>query len=151
MNHIMIWYGLCAGFHKKSELLSSFNVLGRRLLRELLKPDFLLNRPSADISVSELQLLLDSQNKIINFRKFSSQNMTVELFPYVSTYLNWPKREPIKQQDLLSNQRLLLKVRSLVENALEIQKIVAGADDLSEKKPEYKKSYRGEKKKTNNY
>jgi hypothetical protein len=151
MNNILMWYGLCAGLHKKSELLSSFNVLGRRLLRELLKPDSLLNRPSADISVCELQVMLEGQNKIMNFRTFSLQNMAVELFPYVSTYLNWPKREPAKQLDLLANQQLWLRVRSLVENALEIQKIITGSSELSENKSEYKKSYRRGKKKTNDY
>jgi hypothetical protein len=146
MRDVLLWYGLCAGLQKKNEILDLFNVLGRRLLRELLEPESLFNRPSADISISELQILLMSNSKGIEFRTFSPQHIVVELMPCVSTYLAWPKREVTQQKELFPKQPLLLKLRSLIAEALEIEKLLSDSRDITENKSVYKRTDKKEKK-----
>jgi hypothetical protein len=86
-----IWYGLCAGLYKKNELLSSYNGLGRRLLRDLLRYEPFLAPPVSDIAISELQVLLEGNGKAVEFCTFTSNRAIVELQPCVSTYLMWPR------------------------------------------------------------
>jgi len=127
----LLWYGLCAGFYKKNELLTSFNVLGRRLLRELLRYEPLLSPPVSDISLTELQVLLESNGAPIDFRTFVSNRVTTELYPCISTYLIWPKRESKQQMDLFSKsndsalrRELLLDLGSLLKEALNIHQLL---------------------------
>ncbi|MGA2955252.1 MAG: hypothetical protein ABSF48_05970 [Thermodesulfobacteriota bacterium] len=126
---ILLWYGLCAGLHRKNELLSSFNVLGRRLLRELLRAEPLLGRPSTDIAVSELEVLLEGNGKSIGFRTFSPNYVLVELLPCISTYLSFPKRDAIRQEELFPkplSAELLSKLGLLLEKAVEVQRLLTG-------------------------
>lgn len=48
-----LWYGMCGGLQRKNEVLLSFNVLGRRLLRELLRKERLLDPPTCDIALPD--------------------------------------------------------------------------------------------------
>lgn len=151
MRDILLWYGFCAGLQKKNELLDLFNVLGRRLLRELLKYESLFSRPSADIAISELQVLFESNLNKIEFRTFSPQHIVVELLPGISSYLAWPKREVPQQKELFPKQLLLLKLRSLIDEALEIEKLLSDSRELNENKPVYKRTDKKERKKINKY
>ena len=139
---VLMWYGLCAGLHRKSELLSSFNVLGRRILRELLKVESVLTWPSADIAVSELEILLKGDGKLNDFRTFSSNHVIVELFPLIHTYISWPKRDIGRQQELFPkipiSVDLLSKLRMLLEEAIEVQRHLAGS--MESYKPSENKS-----------
>lgn len=54
----ILWYGLCAGLQKKNEIMTSYQCLGRRLLRELLRYEPLLSSPTSDLMYEEFQLLI---------------------------------------------------------------------------------------------
>lgn len=82
----ILLYGLCAGLQKKNEVLSSYNALGRRLIRDLLRHESLLAPPICDIALSELQVLLEGNAKQMEFSTFSSNRAIIELQPCVSTY-----------------------------------------------------------------
>src|SRR5436190_16871577 len=55
---LMLWYGVCAGLHPQSSVLSEFGGLGRRLLRDVLRREHILDRPDCDLAFDELQVLL---------------------------------------------------------------------------------------------
>jgi hypothetical protein len=99
---VLLWYGLCAGLIEKNEVLGSFNVLGRRLLRDLLRNESLMTPPSADISVSELEVLLGPKFGDLDFRTFSSSYINIELFPFVSTFATLQRRGQDQQQTIFS-------------------------------------------------
>jgi len=85
----LLWYGLCAGLHRDSEVQQIGNCLGRRLVRDLLIPDPILSRPKYDISVNELQVHLDREEPL-EFRTASQNHIAVELLPGVPAYMKWP-------------------------------------------------------------
>jgi len=85
----LLWYGLCAGLHRDSEVQQIGNCLGRRLVRDLLTPDPILSRPKYDLSVDELQVHLDREEPL-EFRTASQNHIAVELLPGVPAYMKWP-------------------------------------------------------------
>lgn len=85
----LLWYGLCAGLHRDSEVQQVGNCLGRRLVRDLLIPDPILSRPKYDLSVDELQVHLDREEPL-DFRTASQNHVSVELLPGVPAYMKWP-------------------------------------------------------------
>lgn len=85
----LLWYGLCAGLHRDSEVQQIGNCLGRRLVRDLLIPDPILSRPKYDISVNELEVHLDREEPL-EFRTASQNYIAVELLPGVPAYMKWP-------------------------------------------------------------
>lgn len=100
---VLPWYGLCAGTPLSGELLGSFNVLGRRLLRDLLRDVPVWESPLADIAIDELMILSDSRMKPIEFRSFMPSVLEIELRPTISTYVRWSKRDSSRQMDLFSD------------------------------------------------
>lgn len=126
---ILIWYGLCAGLQKKNDLINSFNILGRRVLRELLKKESILDTPTADISFLEFQLLLEGDIKITDFRTFASTRVNIEILPGVNGNFAWPRKEFRNQVDLFTNpeemqnkDNLLKELSNHLTKALDIQK-----------------------------
>lgn len=126
----LLWYGLCAGFHRKNKLLTSFNILGRRLLRELIRYEPLLRPPFADIAISELQILLERKEKLFDFRTFISKRVVAELIPCVSTHLVWPKREGkqmglfSKSDEFFNRTELLSDLESHLKDALKTYRLI---------------------------
>jgi hypothetical protein len=92
-----LWYGMCAGLQKKGDLLVSFNVLGRWLLRELLRKDRLFDPPSCDMSLPELQVIFEGGIDPARFPRFTSSRVVVELQPYIAIGLNWPKKTVVEE------------------------------------------------------
>jgi len=124
----LLWYGLCAGLYKKNDLSNAFNVLGRRLLRDLLRNESIFDAPLSDVSIEELKIFLDGEHQKTDFRTFSQNRIYTELYPGISTYLTWPKQEAAKQMQLFetpANEPLLQKKRlselgSLLHRAVDI-------------------------------
>lgn len=120
--------------HKKSEVLASFNVLGRRLLRDLLRQEALFSPPTCDIALSELQILSDVATEYLQFPSVGPNRILVELEPCISILLNWGKRDKesqrMTQPALLPSKKdsaqLLMELESHLRNALEIQKELLG-------------------------
>ncbi len=152
---VLLWYGLCAGFHRKNELLTVYNVLGRRLLRELLRHEPLLAVPTADIAFSELHVLLEGNGKPLEFCTFRSNRVLVELLPCISIYLVWPKQETEQQMELFPKSiestvrsDLLLDLGSLLRQAIDIQRLLVeprGRNTTSQREPNRKTKKGGRK------
>lgn len=87
----MLWYGACAGLAEGTSVTSELGGAGRRILRELIAPEDLLGRPRADISASELEILLAGE-RADDFAVWSPSLLSVELVPGVSTVVNWSSR-----------------------------------------------------------
>jgi len=90
-------------------------------------PSPLVSRPSVDIEVSELQVLIGSNSKTADFRTFISNHIIAEILPGISTYLPRRKAEPSQQRELFPkqddtsiSQELLLELGSILERALSV-------------------------------
>jgi hypothetical protein len=76
-----LWYGLCAGLHQPNNLTNFSDGLGRRILREVLRPENFLDKPKCDIALQELELLQGIQA----FRTATTGQLDVEIEPCVVT------------------------------------------------------------------
>lgn len=89
----LIWLGICAGLRRDSEVLQEFGGIGRRVLRDLLIPEALVDFPRSDIAVGELEVLLGGDRKVDDFMRTAATYLTVELVPGVQMSVNWqPKK-----------------------------------------------------------
>jgi hypothetical protein len=100
----MLWYGLCAGLQKKSQLLNQFNALGRRVTRDIGKPEPFLSRPQSDIAIDELEVLLRGDKPRRDFHRSSPKQISIEISPRIHTILNWAERST-PDQDLAESSR----------------------------------------------
>ena len=100
----LLWYGLCAGFHQKNELLSQFNALGRRVLRDVVNPESLLSRPQSDIAIEELEVFLRGDKPLREFHRGSPKHISIEIAPRIRTTLNWPDHSAREQEDLTGSR-----------------------------------------------
>jgi hypothetical protein len=123
------WYGFCAGLHKKTEVLSAFGVLGRRVLREILRSEDLLSTPSADVSLPELQIILETDLDRVDFRTVSSNYMCIEISPLVSTYLSIHKKDGGRQSDLfahsVSSPETFARLGKVIDQAADLYRRIA--------------------------
>jgi hypothetical protein len=125
-----LWYGLCAGLHKKNEILVSFNILGRRLIRDLLKQESLLNTPTCDIALSELQILQNITAETVQFPGLGPNRVLVEIDPCICVLLAWGKRtderQTTAQPSLFSSSKdsaqLFKELETHLQTALAINK-----------------------------
>lgn len=99
----LLWYAIFAGLSKKNDVLQSSDCLPLRVIRDLFAPSGLLNIPSCDISVDELEVLMTGTNKSINFKHGYSGHLQVEVAPNVITKVRWidpDKSYPSPQQNI---------------------------------------------------
>lgn len=120
---VLIWYGVCAGLAKNSRIRGTYNGLGYRLLRDLLRSESIVSRPDSDIAIEELQALLRGVNGAGEFRQSRSAWLSVELVPHVRALVRWPhKRQETTQLDLMpesksANANVLQELGMLLERA----------------------------------
>jgi hypothetical protein len=96
----LLWYGFCAGLHGRFDSAFSrpreddsegfdFPASGRRIARDLMRPEDLFGAPSADIGVVELIALTRSGRAALATISSTTQTtLTVELIPGVVTAIN---------------------------------------------------------------
>ena len=80
----LLWYGMCAGLYRRSDLQFFSEGLGRRIARELERVDSIYSRPYCDVSVSELEVLLRAA-RLPALRLGSFGTIEIELAPCVTT------------------------------------------------------------------
>lgn len=85
----LLWYALFAGLSKKSDILSSSDCLPLRVIRDLLTPFGLLNIPTGDISVDELEVLFTDSSKDFSFKHGYAGHLQIEVAPNIITKLKW--------------------------------------------------------------
>lgn len=85
----LLWYGCCAGVRAEAAILGLGDGLGHRIEREILRCEEFFNRPTADLSISELEILSDELGTV---RGSVSGHLEVELISHVTTFVGWPPR-----------------------------------------------------------
>lgn len=79
----LLWYGLCAGLTNRSDILLEFGGVGLRAWREVSRPASIFSRPTADLSLLELDVLLSTDRPAIDFPTMSASSLCVDLFPAI--------------------------------------------------------------------
>lgn len=87
-----MWYGLFAGLHEKTTILNYGDGIGRRIVRELKRPEGLLERPKCDIAVAELEVLSRDVSDS-DFRAGLSGQLEVEVAPCVVSQMRVVARQ----------------------------------------------------------
>jgi hypothetical protein len=145
---ILLWYGFCAGLHRRSNVASYAGGLGRRAIREVLRREALLDRPTCDLSLAELRVINAKQKAIFDFRTGSNTQLEVEIAPCITATLRWPPRTESPEQlfpprldvDALDSIQFDLDDTSerLQEISLRLSRLTARADATrgrTERKP----------------
>jgi hypothetical protein len=87
----LLWFGVCSGLRSDGQILAFGGGLGRRILRDLEEGGDVLDRPRCDLAITELDVLLNREKPLTDFRPGSNALLTVELAPGVVTAVRWPK------------------------------------------------------------
>lgn len=85
MPEAFLWYGLLAGLSSRNGIQNFSGGLGRRVLRELLRRESILDRPRADIAEVELRVLSESHREDPGIRGSFPGYLDVELAPCVNS------------------------------------------------------------------
>lgn len=83
----LLWFGLIQGLHRPSDVLNIADGLGRRVIRDALQPERVLDRPRSDISLIELEVL--SRGKTSSFRTAVANQICVEIQPAIYSLAKW--------------------------------------------------------------
>jgi hypothetical protein len=86
----LIWYGLCAGIMKGSQIRALSNGLTLRILRDLSQSDNFLSSPRCDIAMQEFEVASRRENSSPGFLTGSLGQLVVEISPCVTTAVKWP-------------------------------------------------------------
>src|SRR6266511_630198 len=103
-----IWYGLCAGLQERAVLQGYLGAVGRRVVREINRPEKLTDTPRCDIAVAELTMLMGGEVGTGDVSIGAHGFLDVELVPCVSTVVRWGSRAsrrddlalPIRDEDV---------------------------------------------------
>jgi len=94
----LLWYGLFAGLTPGSAVRDAFGGLGRRLLRDITSEASVLDRPRADIALTELAVLGSHRGRRPDVFTASSNMMLIEIAPCISTLVRWGGGAPAQEQ-----------------------------------------------------
>ncbi|MBC8029912.1 MAG: hypothetical protein H7Z16_07360 [Pyrinomonadaceae bacterium] len=113
LSSALLWFGLSAGVNKEAQLKKYLNGLGRRVLRDLLRSESLMERPKCDIAISELEIFMRNDGTNIADTKTNLPGfLEVEIAPCISSLVPWPlPRERVQEQTTRFSQQ---QIRSLV-------------------------------------
>lgn len=91
----LIWYGVCSALNKGGRLDGWRRGLQRRLNRDIGRPLTFEGRPTADVSVSEFEVLLRGKDKGKSILQTNAKTLSIELVPGVEQLVMWPRQESI--------------------------------------------------------
>jgi hypothetical protein len=113
----IIWFGVCAGLFEESNILTTANCVGRRLIRDTQRIHSLFDTPVSDLSSFEYQLLSRDTTAISQINARSSDGLHIELLPNVATYLprDTDGREDRAAGDIQILASSLQEIRSVLE------------------------------------
>jgi len=97
----LLWFGLIQGLHRPSDVLNIADGLGRRVLRDALQPERVLDRPRCDISLIELEVL--SRGRTSAFRTSAANQICVEIQPAVYSLAKWRGLGSPAQSELIAD------------------------------------------------
>jgi hypothetical protein len=96
----LLWFGIIQGLHKNNDVLDVADGLGRRILRELLQREWIIDRPSSDIALMELEIVARGTS-LNSIRTNNMSHIIVEVQPGVYTLAKW-RPHALSQQRTLS-------------------------------------------------
>ena len=123
---ILLWYGMLSGLVPKSTLLSDYDGLGRRLIRDLLVREDIISRPHADISVDEIEVFSTSDNPIKNFLRGSSNKLEIEIAPCINTVVRWG----VIDKSLLTKSDIKINRNKYADTINELVKTIKRSSEL---------------------
>lgn len=85
----IVWLGICAGLRKKTDIYNDEEGLGWRIRRDLFREENVWNRTIADISLEELEILLNAERPYKGFRIGGFNQLLVELAPTIYALIPW--------------------------------------------------------------
>lgn len=140
----IIWYGLCSGLQHRGSIYAFSFGLGRRVLREVLREETILQSPQSDIALAELEVMTASDAANAEFRTGAQGLLEIEIVPMVTTTVRWPPKQ-IAQPELFPAdtfpfelRELNLQLDELRSKTTQIQRRISrliGDRDTSEWKP----------------
>jgi hypothetical protein len=116
----VIWYGLCSGLQHRGSLYAFSFGLGRRILREVLRKEILLDSPQSDIALSELEAMTANDSLAAEFRTGAQGLLEIEIAPLVTTTVRWPPKQT-DQPELFPTDAFPLELRELRMQLDELQ------------------------------
>jgi hypothetical protein len=119
----LVWYSVCVGLQPSSRLQSYNNGLGRRLLRDLLRPEHLFSRPYADVAINELQVFSNSESKKIKIHQRHAASLSVEIAPMVIVPLKSPSDKQEPAPSAISDVEPVAAVSLLTEMGRSLEKV----------------------------
>ncbi len=85
-----LWYGVCSGLTPETSIDNYGNGLGWMMKRELGRPSYWLDRPTCDIALSEMGILLRNREDAgVSIRTIANGVLNAEIFPLISTSIKW--------------------------------------------------------------
>jgi hypothetical protein len=111
----LLWFGLCSGLRSDGQILGFAGGLGCRILRDLEQASHVLDRPRCDVAISELEVLLNRDKPLTDFRAGSNGLLTVELAPGVITTVRWP-RPMDAQAELFERRDTSIETQDLIKD-----------------------------------
>lgn len=118
---VISWYGVCSALLPGSRVLTDYGYLGLRILRMIASHEELLDSPSCDIAVDELEVILRGDARSWSFRQVNAAYLRVEVAPTVTTVVKWPQRSnPVSQMSLFASEE-----RSASSEQYGVQELIA--------------------------
>lgn len=132
----LMWYGICGGVQREGRLDSWKRGLQHWITREIRRDFCLEQRPTADVSAIEFQVLLRAPSKG-GLLQHNSRTLAVELVPGVEQSLPWPPKaeeaKPPEQNVNDSNKALTIEdVNVISQKCQAILKRFEASQNLSE-------------------
>jgi hypothetical protein len=113
----IIWFGVCASLFGESNVLTTANCAGRRLLRDLKRPADLFDPPTSDLNSYEYRMLRRDPGGLEQVNSRSADSFEVELLASVTTRI--PKYDTSRVARLTEDVEVLAgglqEIRSVVE------------------------------------
>lgn len=79
-----IWFGICSGLHRATDVFSISSCLGRRSARDMFANIDLFSPPKDDICIEEFEVLRRGRGEFPSFRTSSQSVISIEVLPGVS-------------------------------------------------------------------
>ncbi|MDP3194336.1 hypothetical protein [Tabrizicola sp.] len=112
-----LWFGALSAFHAQSDILSTANCLGQRVLRDLREVRSVFRVPEGDVQVEELDVLGEKAFGEDGIRTGNSGTLVVGLLGSVSGSFRSPavRREDALRRAIEEQEAFLIRERARIE------------------------------------
>jgi len=115
----IVWFGICAALFVESNVLTTANCAGRRLVRDLQRPQGLFDPPRADLNSHEYIMLRQTTGALDQVNSQNQDGLEIELLGNVTTYLSKydDNRDARLAEDVEVLAVSLQEIRSVLDRA----------------------------------